>query len=44
MTYDFAIVDAGFAGSVDDIRTSEDVVVSQVGRDLYEKFFGVIPA
>ncbi|UFH52184.1 UDP-galactopyranose mutase [Spirosoma sp. KNUC1025] len=24
---------------VDDIRTSEDVVVSQVGRDLYEKFF-----
>ncbi|MBD2753073.1 UDP-galactopyranose mutase [Spirosoma validum] len=25
--------------SVDEIRTSEDVVVSQVGRDLYEKFF-----
>lgn len=24
---------------VDDIRTSEDVVVSTVGRDLYEKFF-----
>ncbi|GAB3938002.1 UDP-galactopyranose mutase [Larkinella terrae] len=24
---------------VDDIKTSEDVVVSQVGRDLYEKFF-----
>ncbi|GAA4450137.1 UDP-galactopyranose mutase [Nibrella saemangeumensis] len=24
---------------VDKIRTSEDVVVSQVGRDLYEKFF-----
>ena len=24
---------------VDDIQTSEDVVVSQVGRDLYEKFF-----
>ncbi|MFC5408153.1 UDP-galactopyranose mutase [Larkinella bovis] len=24
---------------VEDIRTSEDVVVSQVGRDLYEKFF-----
>lgn len=24
---------------VDEIRTSEDVVVSQVGRDLYEKFF-----
>ncbi|GAB3959110.1 UDP-galactopyranose mutase [Spirosoma harenae] len=25
--------------SVDEIHTSEDVVVSQVGRDLYEKFF-----
>ncbi|WP_322896236.1 MULTISPECIES: UDP-galactopyranose mutase [unclassified Yoonia] len=25
--------------SVDDIKTSEDVVVSTVGRDLYEKFF-----
>jgi UDP-galactopyranose mutase len=24
---------------VEDIKTSEDVVVSQVGRDLYEKFF-----
>ncbi|MGA0555120.1 UDP-galactopyranose mutase [Larkinella sp. VNQ87] len=24
---------------VDEIKTSEDVVVSQVGRDLYEKFF-----
>lgn len=24
---------------VDNIKTSEDVVVSQVGRDLYEKFF-----
>ncbi len=27
------------AESVGDIRTSEDVVVSRVGRDLYEKFF-----
>ena len=27
------------AEKIDDIRTSEDVVVSQVGRDLYEKFF-----
>lgn len=27
------------AEPVDDIRTSEDVVVSTVGRDLYEKFF-----
>ena len=25
--------------SVEEIRTSEDVVISQVGRDLYEKFF-----
>jgi UDP-galactopyranose mutase len=25
------------------VRTSEDVVVSKVGRDLYEKFFGRIP-
>jgi UDP-galactopyranose mutase len=24
---------------IEDIRTSEDVVLSQVGRDLYEKFF-----
>lgn len=30
---------AGVAEKVDDIRTSEDVVVSTVGRDLYEKFF-----
>jgi UDP-galactopyranose mutase len=27
------------AERVDDIRTSEDVVVSRVGRELYEKFF-----
>jgi UDP-galactopyranose mutase len=27
------------AEMVDTIRTSEDVVVSQIGRDLYEKFF-----
>src|SRR4051794_1893511 len=27
------------AEKVDEIRTSEDVVVSRVGRDLYEKFF-----
>jgi UDP-galactopyranose mutase len=27
------------AEPVDRIRTSEDVVVSQIGRDLYEKFF-----
>lgn len=27
------------AEPVENIRTSEDVVVSQVGRDLYEKFF-----
>jgi UDP-galactopyranose mutase len=30
---------AARAEKVDEIRTSEDVVVSQVGRDLYEKFF-----
>lgn len=30
---------ASRAERVDDIRTSEDVVVSRVGRDLYEKFF-----
>ncbi len=30
---------ASVAEKVDDIRTSEDVVVSTVGRDLYEKFF-----
>lgn len=30
---------AGRAEPVDDIRTSEDVVVSRVGRELYEKFF-----
>ncbi|MBA3881652.1 MAG: UDP-galactopyranose mutase [Chthoniobacterales bacterium] len=30
---------AGVAEKVGDIRTSEDVVVSTVGRDLYEKFF-----
>src|SRR3954468_22561615 len=30
---------AGRAEPVDYIRTSEDVVVSKVGRDLYEKFF-----
>ena len=33
----------GFFGSVaeprDEIRTSEDVIVSKVGRELYEKFF-----
>jgi len=27
------------AEAVDEIRTSEDVVVSKIGRDLYEKFF-----
>lgn len=27
------------AEPVDDIRTSEDVVVSQIGRELYQKFF-----
>jgi UDP-galactopyranose mutase len=27
------------AVAVDDIRTSEDVVISRVGHDLYEKFF-----
>jgi UDP-galactopyranose mutase len=27
------------AETVDEIRTSEDVVVSKVGRELYEKFF-----
>ncbi|MGQ3052046.1 MAG: UDP-galactopyranose mutase [Roseateles sp.] len=30
---------AGVAEKVDRVRTSEDVVVSRVGRDLYEKFF-----
>jgi UDP-galactopyranose mutase len=30
---------ASIGEKVDTIRTSEDVVVSQVGRDLYEKFF-----
>ncbi|MBA2622044.1 MAG: UDP-galactopyranose mutase [Chthoniobacterales bacterium] len=30
---------ASVAEKVDPIRTSEDVVVSTVGRDLYEKFF-----
>ncbi len=30
---------ASRAESVEEIRTSEDVVISQVGRDLYEKFF-----
>lgn len=30
---------ANIGEKVDTIRTSEDVVVSQVGRDLYEKFF-----
>ena len=30
---------ASRAEPVDDIRTSEDVVVSQIGRELYEKFF-----
>lgn len=30
---------ASRAEPIADIRTSEDVVVSQVGRDLYEKFF-----
>ena len=30
---------ASVAEKVDNIRTSEDVVVSTVGRDLYEKFF-----
>lgn len=30
---------AGVAEQVDLVRTSEDVVVSRVGRDLYEKFF-----
>ena len=30
---------AGVAEKVDQVRSSEDVVVSRVGRDLYEKFF-----
>lgn len=30
---------AGIGEKVEVVRTSEDVVVSQVGRDLYEKFF-----
>jgi UDP-galactopyranose mutase len=30
---------AARAEAVDEIKTSEDVVVSQVGRELYEKFF-----
>jgi UDP-galactopyranose mutase len=30
---------AGIGEKIENIRTSEDVVVSQVGRDLYEKFF-----
>jgi UDP-galactopyranose mutase len=30
---------ASKAETVEEIRTSEDVVVSRVGRDLYEKFF-----
>ena len=30
---------AARAEPVDDIRTSEDVVVSKIGRELYEKFF-----
>ncbi len=30
---------AARAEAVDDIRTSEDVVVAKVGRELYEKFF-----
>ncbi|MBV8092794.1 MAG: UDP-galactopyranose mutase [Acetobacteraceae bacterium] len=30
---------ASRAEPVENIRTSEDVVISQVGRDLYEKFF-----
>ena len=30
---------AARAETVDEIRTSEDVVVSKVGRELYEKFF-----
>ena len=30
---------ASVAESVPEIRTSEDIVISKVGRDLYEKFF-----
>jgi UDP-galactopyranose mutase len=30
---------AGIAEKVPDLRTSEDVIVSKVGRQLYEKFF-----
>jgi UDP-galactopyranose mutase len=30
---------AGVAEKVEQVKTSEDVVVSRVGRDLYEKFF-----
>jgi UDP-galactopyranose mutase len=30
---------SGVAEKVEQVRTSEDVVVSRVGRDLYEKFF-----
>jgi UDP-galactopyranose mutase len=42
LSLDEAGVEAFFrerAEPVEDIRTSEDVIVSQVGRDLYEKFF-----
>ncbi len=30
---------ASRAESIEDIRTSEDVVINQIGRELYEKFF-----
>ena len=30
---------ARHAEKVEQVKTSEDVVVSRVGRDLYEKFF-----
>src|SRR5438876_809337 len=40
--YDLIVVGAGFAARSeprDAIRTSEDIVVSRVGRELYDLFF-----
>src|ERR671916_256736 len=37
--FDYLSVFADVAEPVDRVRTSEDVVVSKVGRELYEKFF-----
>lgn len=42
LSLDSAALEAWFADQAEpikDVRTSEDVVVSKVGRDLYEKFF-----